>query len=51
MLDYGKDCFRRVCKRIKIKKNLFLYLSSGGHGDRSARLFDSHKAFTTVNEH
>ena len=45
MLDYGKYCFRRICKGIKINKNCRLYLGSGGHGDRSTRLFGSHKGF------
>ena len=46
MLDYGKDCFRRICEGIKINKNCPLYLGSDAHGDRSTRLFSGHKAFT-----
>ena len=45
MLDYHKDCFRRICKGIKIYKNGRLYLGSGSHGDRLTWLFGGHKGF------
>ena len=45
MLDYGKDFLKINCKGIKINESCCLYLDSGGHGDRSTRLFGSHKGF------
>ena len=45
MLDYGKDCFRKNCRGIKLNKRCQLYLGSGGHGDCLARVFGGHKGF------
>ena len=42
MLDYGKDCCRRICEEIKINKNCWQYLGSGGHGNHSTRIFGGH---------
>ena len=33
-----------------VLEKLLLYLGSGGHGERSTRLFGGHKAFMTVND-
>ena len=45
MLDYDKGCFRKICKGIKINKNFWLYLGSGGHGDHLTRLFGGQNGF------
>ena len=46
-----KIVFEEFTKELKLRK-LLLYLSSGGHGDRSTRLFGSWtKAFVMVNDH
>ena len=46
-----KIVFEEFTKELKLRK-LLLYLSSGGHGDCSTRLFGSQtKAFVMVNDH
>ena len=45
MLNYGKNCFRRIYKGFKTNKSCWLYLGSGGHADHLTRLFDSNKGF------
>ena len=45
MLDYDKDCFRRICKGIKINKSCLLYLGSCGHGDCLTKFFGGYKGF------
>ena len=50
MLDYDKDCFKRICKGMKINKSC-LYTGSSAHGDRLTGLFRVTKALMMVNDH
>ena len=45
MLDYGKDCFRRICKAIKINKSCYNIMVT----DRQIFLAATN-AFTMVND-
>ena len=49
MLDYGRDCFGRICKGIKTN-NRCCYLGGGSHDDHLTRLSAVINAFTMVND-
>ena len=51
MLDYGKDCFRTICKGIKTNKSCFYIQVAAVMVNVQKGLSAATKAIMTVNDH